>query len=72
MKKILQRALESDASVEIIYMDGNGTITQRTVIIHDIHPTYIKALCLMRNQTRIFSISNILAASMTKAKRKLA
>ncbi|MFC3884057.1 hypothetical protein ACFOU2_11380 [Bacillus songklensis] len=70
MLPVLKRCIESTVPAEIIYLASNGQITQRTIIIQEIKDDTIKALCLLRNQQRVFRIENILAAKMTRKKQK--
>lgn len=50
-------------SVEIIYEDKLGSITQRRISVHGIREGLIRATDLTNNQPRTFRMDNILAWS---------
>lgn len=70
MKGLLLNAFESQEPIEMIYMSERGKISQRIVRLEEIQETYIKAFCLLRNQRRIFRLSNILSMRLAKDRRK--
>lgn len=47
--------------VEMIYMDGEGRITQRCVRVQAVRPLYIQAYCLEREAPRSFRRENVLS-----------
>ncbi|MCJ7843242.1 WYL domain-containing protein [Lederbergia sp. NSJ-179] len=61
MLQFLKRACESDTPIEIIYMDRNNQISQRTIKVLSISTTSMKAYCYTKRQFRTFKIGNILS-----------
>jgi predicted DNA-binding transcriptional regulator YafY len=57
------------STLEIIYQDRNGIITQRKILVQSIKDGSLKALCLERHSIRIFKIKNILAYVPGEVKR---
>jgi len=57
----LQRYINTEQLVEIIYLDRLGQITQRRLKLISIEGNRLKAYCLSRRAVRSFSIQNILA-----------
>lgn len=55
MEKYIGRTLE------IIYQDSKGKITQRNIFVQGIKDGSIRALDLKLNSPRIFKIANVLA-----------
>lgn len=61
MNGIIKRSLENGNPLEIIYIDCNEKISQRTVRVLGINETTIKVYCYIRKQKRNFKLSNILS-----------
>jgi predicted DNA-binding transcriptional regulator YafY len=59
--KELQRAIEHQQHIQIIYLGKEGQTTQRTLRPLAISGDQFKAYCLTRKAPRIFVIDNILA-----------
>lgn len=55
MKKYIGRI------VEIIYMDLNGSITQRKIEVQGVKHGRVRATCLTSGAPRVFKVENILA-----------
>ncbi|TRZ37376.1 WYL domain-containing protein [Niallia circulans] len=72
MNRQLERALQENRAIEIIYMSGNECFTKRTILMREMKGSYIKAYCLQRKQPRIFKLDSILAVSFAVAGRKKA
>ncbi|MNI96634.1 hypothetical protein D3C73_1551310 [compost metagenome] len=53
-------------TVEIIYMDKAGKITQRKIEVHGIRDGRIRATCLTTGAPRVFLAANILAWQAVK------
>ncbi|ARI77419.1 hypothetical protein [Halobacillus mangrovi] len=62
MSDLMVRAKEEKAKIEIIYMSGQGTLTQRMIRVIAIRDTYILAYCFNRKEVRAFHTENILSA----------
>ncbi|MDB5055756.1 MAG: hypothetical protein JWM44_3806 [Bacilli bacterium] len=56
-------------TVEIIYFDSKGAITQRQIEVRSIKGAAVKAYCLEQHAPRIFRIENILAVMPVVRKR---
>lgn len=48
-------------TVEIIYVDREGRITQRRIEVHDVREGIVRATCLASHAPRAFRMENILA-----------
>lgn len=66
MKGIFRRAVESKSAIQIIYIDSNNLISQRTIRVLAVTESYIKAYCYTKKQFRIFKIENVLSADYIK------
>ncbi|MFH5182952.1 hypothetical protein ACHHV8_10140 [Paenibacillus sp. TAB 01] len=53
-------------TIEIIYLGGDGRITQRQIEVKSVVNGTVKARCLQRNAPRVFRIENILAAQQVR------
>ncbi|MGG6314290.1 hypothetical protein [Paenibacillus macerans] len=53
-------------TVEIIYVDRAGKITQRRIEVHDVRDGLVRATCLASNAPRAFRVENILACVPVK------
>lgn len=69
MNHLLTKSLENQQAVEMIYLSANNEITHRKIIVKELHGSYIKAFCFLRNDNRLFKKENIL--SVMPEKRKL-
>lgn len=56
-------------TVEIIYMDKAGKITQRKIEVHGIRDGRIRATCLTTGAPRVFLVANILAWQSVQERR---
>ncbi|MGC3791999.1 hypothetical protein [Priestia aryabhattai] len=66
MRKLLERALQTRCKMEIIYIDQNNKISQRTIAVQSIEDHVVVAFCYLRNRKRLFTLENILSASLVK------
>jgi predicted DNA-binding transcriptional regulator YafY len=48
-------------TIEIIYMDRSGRLTQRTVELRAVRASHIYTFCLRRGEPRVFATDRILA-----------
>lgn len=62
MIKLLQRSMEEQLPIEIIYMSANNRFTKRTIIVRNMNSSKVFAYCYLRKQNRLFKISQILSA----------
>ncbi|WP_053361931.1 hypothetical protein [Bacillus sp. FJAT-27251] len=69
MNGVLQRALEANQPVQLIYLDARSKITQRKVLPREMEGNMLRAHCFLRNQTRLFNTDNILSVFPADKKR---
>lgn len=62
MKKYIGR------TVEIIYQDQNGKLSQRRIKVESVRDGKLRAFCITSGAPRVFTIANILAAIPTTRK----
>ncbi|MGN7468352.1 WYL domain-containing protein [Brevibacillus sp. SAFN-007a] len=63
MVKELQRAIEHQQHIQIIYLGRGGQTTMRTLRPLEVIGERLKAYCLTRKAPRVFVIDNILAVA---------
>lgn len=68
MRGLFERSIEQQEPIQIIYMAGDGSLTQRYVTVRAINETHIVCYCHFRRQRRTFKIDNILSAGYIKKK----
>ncbi|MBN6188757.1 hypothetical protein JQN58_18050 [Aneurinibacillus sp. BA2021] len=56
-------------TVEIIYMDQNGELSQRKIRLLSVKEGRIRAYCFARRATRYFRVENVLAMRPLKEKK---
>jgi len=61
--KELQRVIEHQQHIRIIYLDRDGQTTMRTLRPLEVTGDRLKAYCLTRKAPRAFVIDNILAVA---------
>ncbi|WP_301171010.1 WYL domain-containing protein [Brevibacillus nitrificans] len=61
MLKELQRAIEDQQNIQVIYLDQGGQTTMRTLRPLEVKGECLKAYCYTRKAPRVFVIVNILA-----------
>ncbi|GIN70932.1 hypothetical protein J14TS2_14070 [Bacillus sp. J14TS2] len=69
MINFLKRACDDKTPIQIIYIDQDNKISQRTIKVLAISQTIIKAYCYTKRQFRTFKISNILSVGSVKQGR---
>lgn len=60
--------ISAGQSVEIIYEDKSGSITQRRIAVRAVQEGTIRATDLASNQPRTFKVANILAWAPVRTK----
>ena len=68
MSGLLQRSIESQERLEMIYLSEEGAITQRFIEILDVTPSFIKAYCYTKRQFRTFKRDNILSLAPIRSR----
>lgn len=66
MNGLLIRAMKENLTLDMIYISASNQITQRKIIVKEIHSSKIRAYCCLRKQTRLFKIDNILSLMPAK------
>lgn len=56
-------------TIEIIYLDKAGKITQRKIEVHDIRDGRIRATCLSTGSPRVFLTASILSWYPVRGRR---
>ncbi|MBT2639261.1 MULTISPECIES: hypothetical protein [unclassified Bacillus (in: firmicutes)] len=69
MNGLLEQSFNENLPVEMIYLAANNQITQRRVIVKELHDRYFKAYCFLRKADRLFKKEHIL--SVMPVRRKL-
>ncbi|MBG9585607.1 hypothetical protein [Cytobacillus firmus] len=70
MDGLLLRAQESGEQLEMIYQNGTGEISQRSVKILEVQSDSVKAYCFLRKMPRVFRKDNILSIGPMRKHRK--
>jgi predicted DNA-binding transcriptional regulator YafY len=70
VRGLFLNALERQEPVEIIYLNDQGELSQRVIVLESVGDTHIRAFCKLRKQWRIFKLSNILSIRLAKERRK--
>lgn len=66
MKGLLNRACESKTPIQIIYIDQDNNISQRTIKVLSVSNTNVKAYCYTKRQFRTFKLNNILSVGQVR------
>ena len=61
MEGIFLRSIEENIPLEMIYLSNDNQLSQRKLIVKEVHEEYIRAYCLLRKQIRTFRRQNILS-----------
>jgi len=69
MKRILEKSAASNEKLEIIYMDKEGMISQRTIKVFDVSAEILHAYCYNKKEYRTFTMNNILAIAPMRQRR---
>ncbi|AUS15187.1 MULTISPECIES: WYL domain-containing protein [Bacillus amyloliquefaciens group] len=69
MKALLNRSLNEKSALDMIYIKADGTVSKRTIIVHQVKQNFIRAFCFKSRQTKTFRIDNILAVAPANYKK---
>ncbi len=61
MNTLLIKSVNTGISLEMIYMDSKGNLSQRQIRVLEINDNSIKAFCYSKNQRRTFKMEQILS-----------
>lgn len=62
--KELEISLHEHRPISLIYLDKQGTISQRIVQVNQLHPEEVRVYCLTKKAPRTLRRDQILAASI--------
>ncbi len=62
MINLIKRACNDKTPIQIIYIDRDNQISQRTIEVLAINKNNVKAYCYTKRQFRTFKLENILSA----------
>jgi predicted DNA-binding transcriptional regulator YafY len=68
MNNLLLKSLKTNQPVDMIYLAANNDITHRKIVVKELHGSYFKAFCFLRNDNRLFRFENILSVMPEKRK----
>lgn len=63
---LLERSLQEQRPLEVIYMSKDGKFSKRTIIVRSMHDSYVRAFCLHKRQIRSFRKESILSMQCLK------
>ena len=69
MKALLNRSLNEKSAMNKNYIKTDGTVSKRTIIVHQVKQNFIRAFCFKSRQTKTFRIDNILAVAPVNYKK---
>lgn len=61
MNTLLNKSVSTGITLEMIYMDSKGNLSQRQIRVLEINDSSIKAFCYSKNQRRTFKLEQILS-----------
>lgn len=68
MNHLLKCSFNQKIPIELIYLNGSGDLSQRTVIVRKIYEDRILVYCMKRQQVRTLKLANILSVDKVRAK----
>ena len=66
MNGSLTKSIEDKISIEIIYLNSQGEVSQRVIRVLSATDHHVKAYCYTKNQLRTFKIDNILSTGAVR------
>ncbi|GIN71109.1 hypothetical protein J14TS2_15840 [Bacillus sp. J14TS2] len=66
MNSLLKRACDNKTPIQIIYIDQDNQISQRTIKVLAITKNSVKAYCYTKRQFRTFKLENILSGGKVR------
>jgi len=68
MERLLDQYRVASTPIEMIYMAKDGAITQRNIMVLQVHEKSITAFCYLRQTKRTFLLQNILSFNPMRKK----
>ncbi|EEM92531.1 MULTISPECIES: hypothetical protein [Bacillus cereus group] len=61
MNHLLKCSFNQKLPIELIYLNGSGDFSQRTVIVRKIYEDRVLVYCMQKQQVRMLKLANILS-----------
>ena len=58
--------IQSKIPIELIYLNGSGDFSQRTVIVRKIYEDRVLVYCMQKQQVRMLKLPNILSVDKVR------
>ncbi|ETE99307.1 hypothetical protein [Bacillus thuringiensis] len=66
MNHLLKCSLNQKIPIELIYLNGSGDFSQRTVIVRKIYEDRVLVYCMQKQQVRMLKLANILSVDKVR------
>lgn len=66
MNHLLKYSFNQKIPIELIYLNGSGDFSQRTVIVRKIYEDRVLVYCLQKQQVRMLKLTNILSVDKVR------
>ncbi|PEQ51773.1 hypothetical protein [Bacillus cereus] len=72
MNHLLNYSFNQKIPIELIYLNGSGDFSQRTVIVRKVYEDCILVYCMQKQQVRTLTLTNILSVAKVRTKYQYA
>ncbi|MDA2635715.1 hypothetical protein PDQ79_14210 [Bacillus cereus] len=66
MNHLLKCSFNQKLPIELIYLNGSGDFSQRTVIVRKIYEDHVLVYCMQKQQVRMLKLANILSVDKVR------
>ncbi len=66
MNHLLKCSFNQKLPIELIYLNGSGDFSQRTVIVRKIYEDRVLVYCMQKKQVRMLKLANILSVDKVR------
>ena len=66
MNHLLKCSFNQKLPIELIYLNGSGDFSQRTVIVRKIYEDRVLVYCMQKQQVRMLKLANILSVDKVR------
>ncbi|MCR6850553.1 hypothetical protein [Bacillus thuringiensis] len=66
MNHLLKCSFNQKLPIELIYLNGSGDFSQRTVIVRKIYEDRVLVYCMQKQQDRMLKLANILSVDKVR------
>lgn len=66
MDHLLKYSFNQKIPIELIYLNGSGDLSQRTVIVRKIYEDRVLVYCMQKQQVRMLKLANILSVDKVR------